>query len=1100
MEILAGAAGKGKTARLLDEYRKELDSARRDCRPGTTLWLAPTFRARRAVLSRLLDGPAPACFAPNVYTFEAFAERILQSSQQNVKRIADVARRTLVKNIVDELARRRQLSYFAPISETPGFLDLVLGFISELKRDETWPEQFTQACRARGESDKDHELALIYNRYQQQLLEHGLYDAEGRFWSARAALQAGEAGPFGDLSLVVVDGFADFTHTQYEILAHLAHLAGRCGRMLVSLPLELPLVRSDLFAKSEAARRRLQQVAIHAGVASSVEDCSRRHAAAPPALQHLADSLFQNPRNVERLSEAAGIEILAATGQLGEVESLAERVKRLLLDGVPPGDVVVAFRSLGEYAELVDEVFTAAGIPFWCEARRPLGRDAALKTLFSVVEMELEDWPFDRLMAVLDSHYVRAGWPELHGGSAARSVAAALRQRKLHAGRRDMLQALAAAARHTADNGSAETARIALELLKRLSEATGRLRTTNEFGGWAATLVELARQLGIAPIDHDAVVSADQIGGLLDERDRRNWETFERVLFDAAAAHSYCDEPPQKLRLDQFAARLSDLLANQTVPPVGTDKGRVLVLDAAQVRSLDVQHLFLAGLSEASFPRVRRDDCLYSEAERKRLNEHGLALGHRSSHSQDEMLLFYQVVTRARRQLVLSYPAVSAGGQPLFPSPYVSAVRELFEAAALPPTHVGQLDPVPPAESVLTARDLRLVATVEARQHRPALFCSMLDLPSTSSAAANILAAAQMADARFHTRGFTNYEGLLRDAHNLAALREAFGREYEFSATQLERYAACPFQFFLSDILKIEPLESPQVATDYLARGALVHDVLAALHQAAARDAAADAADFNTETIAAQFSALVQKKLGKAVDESQLQQALIKIEKQLLEEWGTAYGGQLASYFGSFRELWDELPRPAHFEVPFGNVRRRDDEDDRRLEPLTLRNGDEVVRICGRIDRIDVGKSDERLVFNVIDYKSGGYARFGLEELALGQSLQLALYTLAVQRLGLVGDDALPFQMGYWSLKERGFVSGFKTQKRKMSALDDAVLQSLETTLEQLVPRLAAGIRGGAFPVFNRDQNCTRLCPYSSVCRVNQIRPLSDALDKTWEP
>src|SRR5439155_23187904 len=49
----------------------------------------------------------------------------------------------------------------------------------------------------------------------------------------------------------------------------------------------------------------------------------------------------------------------------------------------------------------------------------------------------------------------------------------------------------------------------------------------------------------------------------------------------------------------------------------------------------------------------------------------------------EEMLLFYQVVTRARRRLVLSYPAVDEKGQALLPSSFLQAVRECFHPGAI---------------------------------------------------------------------------------------------------------------------------------------------------------------------------------------------------------------------------------------------------------------------------------------------------------------------------------------------------------------------------------------------------------------------------------
>jgi RecB family exonuclease len=166
---------------------------------------------------------------------------------------------------------------------------------------------------------------------------------------------------------------------------------------------------------------------------------------------------------------------------------------------------------------------------------------------------------------------------------------------------------------------------------------------------------------------------------------------------------------------------------------------------------------------------------------------------------------------------------------------------------------------------------------------------------------------------------------------------------------------------------------------------------------------------------------------------------------------------------------------------------------DDKCESLTIGKGKRQVRVRGRIDRIDVGKIDDNPVFNVIDYKSGMPPRFDLDDVRAGLSLQLALYTLAVARMNLAGPQAAPAQMGYWSIKETGFVAGLKG---KPKPIDEASMKELEQLLEEILPKLVHGMRSGQFPVDSPVLNCTGRCPYNTVCRVNQIRPLAQKLDK----
>jgi ATP-dependent helicase/DNAse subunit B len=138
--------------------------------------------------------------------------------------------RILPRRILAELVRQQRLPHFGNISGDVRASSIWSAFISELKRSETWPEHFDEACVKRGNRPRDRELGLIYTRYQQALVAGGLYDGEGRFWSAREALADGHWGRFADLSLVVVDGFTDFTEAQYRIVELLARKAERVAR------------------------------------------------------------------------------------------------------------------------------------------------------------------------------------------------------------------------------------------------------------------------------------------------------------------------------------------------------------------------------------------------------------------------------------------------------------------------------------------------------------------------------------------------------------------------------------------------------------------------------------------------------------------------------------------------------------------------------------------------------------------------------------------------------------------------------------------------------------------------------------------------------
>ncbi len=1073
VQLLLGLPVSGKTARCLSEYARRLTAARDSGPAGNTLWLAPAREARQTVLERLLPLVGGVAFQPNVLTFDRFADRVLMETNHDGRAIPGSARRLIVRHLIQDLASQRKLTYFERIAGTEGFLDVVIGFIAELKRAEIWPDAFLSACRGRFRSHpRDAELGMIYEQYQNVLLEKKWYDAEGRFWLARTAMQNSTTGFWRNLSLVVVDGFSDFTRTQQEMLEQLA----MGSEMLVTLPLEAPVKRRELFAKPASVLAQLMEMFSRVSPAETMI-CSSEKLNRPAGLAQIHERLFENPRDVSRSSHSDGLEIIAAKGDQSEKVAVALRVKQLLANNVSPNDIIVGLRSAAVSGQAWFQYLSSAGIPVWCESPAPWSRSPYLKALFSVLQLETENWPFERVQGVLNSSYFR---PQLPGvawnhADSPRRITGWLRRLKLHSNRTAMLKGLARRRdRVAADDAEEDRSdlQLALQTLTELSDTLELVRKPRDLSGWADALATVTSRLGMAAGAESDLEDADRL---------------QRLLRAAAPIEAELSETPTKRTLAEFLVLLRDVV--QTDPPAQDARpfGRVRIVGSEMLRHLQPSHAFLVEMTEDAFPNQRSEDCLYSDAQRLELYQDGLALSHRELHQREEMLLFYQAVTRAGKYLTLSYSQVNSQGHEVYPSPYVTAICELFDPAIKPPSE-GRLDPLPDIQQILTPTDLRLAAVSEARHKSPGWWRHLLAEPSTSATARNVLAAAHTAVQRFHTKGFTSYEGRLTAARNLADVAHRFGSDRQFSATELESFAQCPFRFWLSDVLELEPLAPPEIATDYAGRGNLVHDVLAKL---------AEKTPSEPSAVTERFRELVAERLQRQITDNDLQQALLRVEQDLLNRWAEAFGTQHADYLDKTTETKLTAVRTLN-EVPFGVARDADAADpQQRFPALVLGTKEEAIRIGGRIDRIDIGEQAGRTVFTLIDYKTGRRPDFSTAKVETGQALQLALYTLAVLRLGIAGPDAVPLWMGYWAVKGTGFTpSGGK----KWPALEQAVLSALETTLAEIVPQLVSRIRAGEFVVENDDDACTGHCAYHTVCRVNQIRPLADRLEKHRPP
>lgn len=176
-------------------------------------------------------------------------------------------------------------------------------------------------------------------------------------------------------------------------------------------------------------------------------------------------------------------------------------------------------------------------------------------------------------------------------------------------------------------------------------------------------------------------------------------------------------------------------------------------------------------------------------------------------------------------------------------------------------------------------------------------------------------------------------------------------------------------------------------------------------------------------------------------------------------------------------------------EFPFGDVPGPQGPQP-AAPPLQLEHDGATVFVRGRIDRIDATTLGDHPAFTVIDYKTGKRPSFNERDLRSGRAVQLLLYALAVQRLGLVADDAVPFQLGYWCLKETG------SEAEKLRAEEDDGHRSCDMGGAGADVRGAAataGLRTGA-SVNSRSTTRTNTvshCHYRTICRVNQTRDLN---------
>ncbi len=1103
LRVVAAAARSGKTSRLLCAYRQRVAEGP----PGSVLWLAPTHRAVADVIARLVADGLAGCLHPNLLSFDQMAARVLSAAALRMRPLSPAVVRSILGRIVDRARGAGRLAYFAPIAPMPGFLDLLVAYVGEMKRLEIWPEELAAAWGPRAAA-KDRELCELYGSYQELLTAHDLYDRQGQFWAARRLLREGQWGPLAGVRHVFVDGFTDFTRTEHEVLELLAQ---RADSLTISLTLESASPRSDLFTKTERTLEALRQRHPRLEV-DYLPTCAQP----VPALAHLERHLFGNPSEAEPVADATGIEIVAAAGVTHEVELLAERIKGLLVggDGRPPvsaADILVVFRSLADVAPLVREVFARFGIPCVVAAAPRLETSPLVAALLAWLRLDVDDWPFRQVLATLGHNLFRPAWPHWQQAKAAAALESVVRELEFPSSRRALVAGVERLAQRAAEalgekrrlSRRTVAAHLAAPLLRRLCEAFDRLPQQATAGEWAGALAEFARELGMLQAS-DAELAPEAAAD-----ERQAWERLLAALAEADRVSRWMGERAGVLSRRDLLAALQDLARSEEMPLARDETGCVRVLSAESARNLAAPYVFVAGLSEKAFPPSQREDCLSSDADARRLIESGLPLASHALRSRYEMLLFYEIVTRATRRLVLSYPALDAAAQPLVASPYLSEVEQACSRDRIPRNAEPHLSAVPPSDEVRSVRDLRVRAVSRRWQVTRHCWPTLARCRTVAKRPRTSWPGCARPRRVFTSRATGRTRACWRRRPRRASwpsdlVRPAAGVPANWSSTRIARFnSSWPV---CSACRRSASRSWP--STTWSGGGSCI----GCCRRRIANGTSAPAGRARPSTTRPRASARSCASWSRSCAASggdALANGLAEIDLRKLARWFEGYVRQHADYDEQWAD-WAAPPRPAHFEVAFG-PRHRDDPagepgqlpDDSdplsTLEPVEMDCGGETIRFAGRIDRIDVGRVAGEVVFTIVDYKSGSVSRkTSLQAVLGGQSLQPWVYALAAERL-LADRGARPFARPIGTSR----VKVIRRRRRSSSASSPTGGSKSATSGRPSKARSKpASARSwpesarGNSRCTARTTNARAAVPISTVCRVNQAR----SAGKQWQP
>jgi len=1021
------------------------------------LFIVPTRRKIRYFTRELISySTGKAAFGLNVETIGSYSQKLLSDSSGSDELISDEVSILLLNQCFSEI----KPGYFSQYKEHIPFgtLQRIKNVISEYKRHGISPEHLRQeSAKLQGaEKIKALDIAAVFQKYQSKLDELKLMEI-GDVYSGLNKLSSVDYEKvfrkyYPDVNLVLINGFDEFTLPETELINSAADIQGLELFVILDYYRFNPLIFShlDLCYNRFLSKGFFEVKDLSAGSQSEFINTVKENL-----------SLRVLPEPIKRFSEK--LVMINASGREEEIELVAKQIKTLINSGkTQPHKICVVFNLIGKYSPVIRDRFPVFGIPFNLTDRFHLNNSEPIKGIIHLLEIAENDFYYKSIIRSQSNCFSKIGDVDLTNllGTAVKLKIVSGLSTWINRINESKISNQSGYNLNSHSQGQLENLNQAesdILKIKKLLEPFCKQLTPFEFKESIFLLIQKLNITGkILGMPGDVI-----------EKDLKALTTFITSLNELTDMLLLQYGSKAKFDLKYFLNQLRTLAAFSRYNVSEKPGYGVQVTTLNEIRGLEFDYVFICGLNDGDFPTRFSPEVFFS----------GSFAREEFRHQVEERYLFYQALCTFKKGLILSSPGFEESKE-LVRSGFLKDFLSLFEVRVIEPEYF--------ADVIFSKKEL-----LEYIGRLPAEARGTIQIPEELNVdLKKILNSIKVDSIRqtdmFSASDYTGYAGENADGALKEILQDIAGKE--FSATQLETYAKCPYKFLLENILKIETTEEPLEELEAFEYGSLVHSVLYEFYTELAKKNiniknCSDADFKKAEDLLFRLAEEKFKELNLASDASFLER------EKVLGIGSKKKESILYKFLAEERNNNDGFV-PSFFELGFGVIGDLKSSKQSGRKEIIAGN----VKLRGKIDRIDL--SEERDRFKVIDYKSGGTAPTG-EELKSGLSLQLPIYLYAAKQLisAELGKDLLPAGAEIFSLKyaEKHFgrkpvrikrKSGEESIREKSSQAEEMILNSIDA-INRYVNDISEG-RFNLSQLKDREIKVCRYCDFKKICRIQE--------------
>ena len=936
-----------------------------------------TFNTENRILKSIGES---ALLRTQVLSFKKMAHEVFEECGGRVKEIIKKSgRNMLIHKVLNE--KIESLEYFRKISREQGFYEIVSDVISEFKKYNVEVDSLRNIEESIQESDlynKIRELSIIYEAFNEEMNE-GYIDGDDELTLLGKKLLENDIYTNSE---VWIDEFSTFTPQQLEIIRLLAR---RCKRVNITLCMDNRDNSNgnqditDVFNTIKNTENKILKIMkennisydkpINLNMINVNEGCNRFKNA--PELEHIEKYFFTYPFNSFN-GKCENVKLYKANNIYDEIERVAKSITALIRSGkYRYKDISVVCRNIDDYEKITSVIFKDYEIPYFLDKKLELLNNPLIILITSAFEILFKDWSYESVFK-----YLKTGLTGIEN-----SYIDILENFVLEYGVKGYKWTVKEIISESWFNNNEELSEEKIFISEIMDEVRrpllvfhNKIRGKHKVSHICKAIYEFLIDIHAFERINEWIEKFDEIG--LEDKVKEYSQVEESVIDILDQAVDVMGD--KDLDSYDFFKILNSGFNNEEIGVIPVALDQVNIGDVARIKGRDVKALYIVGVNDGILPASKKEEGILSDNDRNILSDIGIELASNTRNKVfEEQFLLYTVLTISSDCLMISYPMADFEGKSLRPSIVISRIKkilpqlveesDLYDLSSYKDKLNKVISPIPTFNELILA--MRKNCDEEnVEEYWREVYKWYKDSPEYENKVKNI----------FKGLDYSN----LKNHVNKNNLRELYANEdgkLMFSVSRLEKYAECPFSYFVQYGLKAKNRKIYEFTPPDL--GSFVHDILDLFTNRVKKEGILWS-ELNNERCKDIVSNLIDIRLSEQtnsiLNSSKRFKYLSQRFKRVISKSVTVMAEQIGK--GEFEVFKTEFD--------FGNYKTGE------AVMLNLQD-DEKVYLQGRIDRIDTLDLDGQTYIRIIDYKTGA-KKFDLNELYYGLQMQLLVYLDAI--------------------------------------------------------------------------------------------------------